>query len=216
MSLDNDTVREAMVRVEGFLDTTVMNTIEAISMDILVKTQEDDRLKACIENLDLTVISDKEILKAAGVTSMQRIQETVDNDFFKEFASRASQNQRIVFLLGETNEQLVQLREFLEENYGGIQMAGSYALADCTGDYDTVINEINIAEPDVILSVIAAPKQEYFLQDNREKLNAKIWYGLGEAYTDKKGVSEMAGFARKLIQKGVMRSMISRYNKKDE
>ncbi len=216
MSLDNDTVREAMIRVEGFLDTTVMNTIEAISMDILVKTQEDDRLKACIENLDLTVISDKEILKAAGVTSMQRIQETVDNDFFKEFASRASQNQRIVFLLGETNEQLVQLGEFLEENYGGIQMAGGYALADCTGDYDTVINEINIAEPDVILSVIAAPKQEYFLQDNREKLNAKIWYGLGEAYTDKKGVSEMAGFARKLIQKGVMRSMISRYNKKDE
>ena len=102
MALDNDTVAEAMVQVEEFLNSTMMNTIEAISMDMLVKTQEDDRLKACIEHLDLTVISDKEILKAAGEISRQRIQETVNNDFFKEFAKRASGNRRAVFLLGET------------------------------------------------------------------------------------------------------------------
>lgn len=216
MALDNDTVAEAMVRVEEFLNSTMMNTIEAISMDMLVKTQEDDRLKACIEHLDLTVISDKEILKAAGEISRQRIQETVNNDFFKEFAKRVSGNRRAVFLLGETEEQLDALREFLAEHYSGIQVAGCFGLADCPGDYDMVINEINIAEPDVIMSVLTSPEQEYFLQDNREKLNAKIWYGLGEVYSDRKVVSEVAGFARKLIQKGVMHSMISRYNKKEE
>lgn len=216
MALDNDTVAEAMVQVEEFLNSTMMNTIEAISMDMLVKTQEDDRLKACIEHLDLTVISDKEILKAAGEISRQRIQETVNNDFFKEFAKRASGNRRAVFLLGETEEKLDALREFLAEHYSGIQVAGCFGLADCPGDYDMVINEINIAEPDVIMSVLTSPEQEYFLQDNREKLNAKIWYGLGEVYSDRKVVSEVAGFARKLIQKGVMHSMISRYNKKEE
>ena len=216
MALDNDTVAEAMVQVEEFLNSTMMNTIEAISMDMLVKTQEDDRLKACIEHLDLTVISDKEILKAAGEISRQRIQETVNNDFFKEFTKRASGNRRAVFLLGETEEKLDALREFLAEHYSGIQVAGCFGLADCPGDYDMVINEINIAEPDVIMSVLTSPEQEYFLQDNREKLNAKIWYGLGEVYSDRKVVSEVAGFARKLIQKGVMHSMISRYNKKEE
>ena len=204
MALDNDTVAEAMVRVEEFLNSTMMNTIEAISMDMLVKTQ------------DLTVISDKEILKAAGEISRQRIQETVNNDFFKEFAKRASGNRRAVFLLGETEEKLDALREFLAEHYSGIQVAGCFGLADCPGDYDMVINEINIAEPDVIMSALTSPEQEYFLQDNREKLNAKIWYGLGEVYSDRKVVSEVAGFARKLIQKGVMHSMISRYNKKEE
>ncbi|MCI9176229.1 MAG: WecB/TagA/CpsF family glycosyltransferase [Lachnospiraceae bacterium] len=216
ITLNNDTVAEAMVLVEEFLGSTMMNTIEAISMDTLVKTQEDDRLKECIEQLDLAVVSDKEILKAAGETSRQRIQETVNNDFFKEFAKRASGNGRNVFLLGETKEQLEALEEFLAENYSGIQIAGRFGLADCTGDYDMVINEINIAEPDVIMSVLASPRQEYFLQDNREKLNAKIWYGLGEVYSDKKVVSEVAGFARKLIQKGVMHSMISRYKRKEE
>ncbi|MEH2943871.1 WecB/TagA/CpsF family glycosyltransferase [Lachnospiraceae bacterium KK002] len=216
MELDNYTVRESMGQIEGFLTNTIMNTVGTISMDILVKAQEDSRLKKCIENLDLAIISDKEILKAAGVTAEQRIQETVDNEFQKEFMKRADRNRRSVYLLGDTAESLEILQEFLEDNYDRIHITGVYALADCTGDYDTVVNEINIAEPDIVLSVVPAPEQEYFLEDNREKLNAKIWYGLGKNYTSRKGVSEVAGFAKKLIQKSVMHSMLARYNKKDE
>lgn len=216
MSLDNYTVKEAMQKVEGFLHNSVMNTIEAVSMETLVKAQEEEQLKACIENLDLTIVSDKEILKAAKETSPQRIQETADNLFLEEFMKRASRNSRTVYLLGNTSEQLAALQEFLQENYDRIKVVGSYALADCVGDYDTVINEINIAEPDVLISVLATPCQEYFLNANKEKFNVKLWYGLGNQYAVKKGVSEVAGFAKKLIQKGMMHSMLARYQKKDE
>ena len=117
-----------------------------------------------------------------------------------------------VYLLGDDSLKLDALQGFLRENYSRIQVVGSYALADCLGDYDTVINEINIVEPDVLISVVSTPEQEYFLKANKEKLNVKIWYGLGENYVSKKGVSEVAGFAKKLIQKGVMHSMLARYN----
>lgn len=216
MELDNYTVREAMLQIEVYLNDTIMNTVETVSMETLVKAQTDELLKECIESLDLVIISDKEILKAAGVNSAQRMRETVDNEFFKEFMKRASRNSRTVYLLGDTSEQIGTLQGYLNENYDKIKIAGVYALSDCSGDYDTVINEINIAEPDVILSVIPTPRQEYFLKDNKEKFNAKIWYGLGEHYASKKGVSEVAGFAKKLIHKGMMHSMMSRYNKKNE
>ena len=88
-----------------------------------------------------------------------------------------------------------------------------YALEDCTGDFDNIINEINIAEPDVIFSVLPTPQQEYFLKDNVGKFNAKIWYGLGQNYARKKGVSEVAEFAKKLVHKGMLHSMLSHYNK---
>ncbi len=216
MTLDNYTVKEAMLQVEGFLNNSVMNTIETISMETLVKAQEDKELKECIESLDLTIISDKEILKAAEENSSQRIQETSENLFLEEFMKRAARNNRTVYLLGDTSEQLLALEEFLKENYDRIKVSGSYALSDCIGDYDTVINEINIAEPDVLISVLSTPCQEYFLKANREKFNVKIWYGLGNQYAVKKGVSEVAGFAKKLIQKGMMHSMLVRYHKKDE
>lgn len=215
IKLDNYTVREAMLRIEVCWNNTIMSTVETISMDTLVKAQSDELVKNCIENLDLAIICDKEILKAAGLVSTQRTKETEENEFLKEFLRRAVRNRRTVYLLGESDEQIGKLQGFLNEKYERIKIAGVYALSECGGDYDTVINEINIAAPDVILSVIPTPDQEYFLKEHKEKLNAKIWYGLGDAYDGKAGKSEVAGFARKLIQKGILHTRLLRYKKSD-
>ena len=215
MSLDNDTVQEAMLQIESCWDKSTISTVETISMETLMKAHEDELLKSCIENLDLAIICDKEILKAAGVTSRQRLQETVGDEFFKEFMKYAVENGKTVYLLGETSEQVELLQEYLIEVYEELNVTGVYALSECIGDYDNVINEINIAEPDVVLSVVPTPQQEYFIKEHKEKLNAKIWYGIRERYFVKRGVSEMAGFAKKLIQKGMMHSMLLRYNKNE-
>ena len=215
ISLDNYTVREAMLRIEACWNNTIMSTVETISMDTLVKAQADELVKNCIENLDLAIICDKEILKAAGIVSSQRMKETVENEFPKEFLRRAARNKRTAYLLGESGEQVGLLQGYLNENYERIKIAGVYALSECDGDYDTVINEINIATPDVILSVLSTPTQEYFLKEHKEKLNAKIWYGLGTNYTGRQGKSEVAGFAKRLIQKGILHTHLLRYKKND-
>lgn len=213
MNLDNYTVREAMLQVEVYLTNATMNTIENISMEMLVKAQNDEVLKECIEQLDLAIISEKEILKAAGVISAQRMRETGENEFAREFMKRIVRNNKTVYLLGNTSAQIETLQEFLRSKYPTLKISGLYALEDCTGDFDNIINEINIAEPDVIFSVLPTPQQEYFLKDNVGKFNAKIWYGLGQNYARKKGVSEVAEFAKKLVHKGMLHSMLSHYNK---
>lgn len=211
ISLDNYTVRETMLQIEDYWTDTKMSTVENISMETLVKAQTDELLKTCIENLDLAIICDKEILKAAGVTSAQRVRETAENEFFKEFMKHTMRSHRTVYLLGDTSEQIKLLKSFLKETYGKLKIAGVYALSECSGDYDAVINEVNIAAPDLIVSVLPIPKQEYFLQEHKGKFNAKVWYGLGEHYINRRGVSEVAGFAKKLIQKGILHSMLLRY-----
>lgn len=215
VNLNNYTVREAMLKIEVCWNNTIMSTVETISMDTLVKAQSDELVKNCIETLDLAIICDKEILKAAGILSSQRMKETEENEFLKEFLRRAVRNKRTVFLLGVSPEQIEALQGFLNENYERIKIAGAYALAECGGDCDAVINEINIATPDVILSVLPTPEQEHFLKEHKEKLNAKIWYGLGLDYAGSQGKSEVAGLARRLIRKGIMHTLLLRYKKND-
>lgn len=215
MNLDNYTVREAMLQVEVYLTNDIMNTIENISMEMLVKAQNDVVLKECIEQLNLAIISEKEILKAAGVNSAQRMRETVENEFTKEFMKRILRNNKTVYLLGNTSVQIDKLQEFLRAKYPKLKISGLHALEDCTGDFDNIINEINIAEPDVILSVLPTPEQEYFLKDNVGKFNAKIWYGLGENYARKRGIFEIGEFAKKLVHKGMLHSMLSHYDKEE-
>lgn len=215
INLDNYTVREAMLQMDVCWNNTIMSTVETISMETLVKAQSDELVKKCIESLDLAIICDKEILKVAGIMSSQRLKETKENEFLKEFLRRTARNKRTVYLLGDSKERIGMLQEFLNENYEKIKIAGVYALDECGGDYDAVINEINIATPDVILSVLSTPNREYFLIEHKEKLNAKIWYGLGEDYAGGQGKSEVADFARKLIQKGIMHTLLLRYKKSD-
>lgn len=81
IEVDNYTVREAMMQVENYLDNTVMNTIETIDMKMLELAGRDETVRACIEQLDLAVIGEKEILIAADVHSSQRISETINHDF---------------------------------------------------------------------------------------------------------------------------------------
>lgn len=62
IEVDNYTVREAMMQVENYLDNTVMNTIETIDMKMLELAGRDETVRACMEQLDLAVIGEKEIL----------------------------------------------------------------------------------------------------------------------------------------------------------
>ena len=88
IEVDNYTVREAMMQVENYLDNTIMNTIETIDMKMLELAGQDETVRACIEQLDLAVIGEKEILIAADVHSSQRLSETINHDFFREFIKR--------------------------------------------------------------------------------------------------------------------------------
>lgn len=73
LSLDNYTVREAIRQVETFLENNVLNTIENISMQMLIDAEESETLREVIQGLDLAIIGEKEILQVAGIDTMQRI-----------------------------------------------------------------------------------------------------------------------------------------------
>ena len=75
IQLDNYTVREAIMCVERYLSNNMLNTIESVSMQMLIDSETDPVLKKVLGSLDLAVIGEKEIIQAAGLGNMQRIKE---------------------------------------------------------------------------------------------------------------------------------------------
>ncbi|MGN0427249.1 MAG: glycosyltransferase, partial [Agathobacter sp.] len=79
-----------------------------------------------------------------------------------------------------------------------------------------VVNEINSATPDVIVSLLPSPGQEIFLQENRDKLSAKIWYGLGRELL----VPQKRGAIRKIFRHNsrthMLKKHIIQYQKQEE
>lgn len=212
--LDNYTVREAMEQVESYWNNDVMNTIEAISVELLILAGEEEQLREGVESLDLTVINDEELLRAAGITSPQRIKETKERQFFAEFMKRLIRNGRTVYLVGDTIDQMDALNIFLKEYYGKLNVVGSLALEACSQDVDSLVNEINTISPDVVFSVLPTPRQEYFLMENRSRINARIWYGPGQAYDSQEEGFGIKRLVRRIIHRWKLRQMLAKYNKK--
>lgn len=216
IQIDNYTVREAMLQVEVYLNNTVMNTIETINMKMLDLAGEEPCIKECIEMLDLAVIGEKDILLAAGAASSQRIKETVDHEFFKEFMKRVIRNHKSAFLLGETTEELDILETYLSEEYEKLRLEGRCALEEKSGDLESVVNEINSISPDVIFSILPSPHQEKFLLENKGKLDARVWYGLGDSYRTHSVLVRLSKIAAKMIHRKSLQLRLHKYNNDNE
>jgi N-acetylglucosaminyldiphosphoundecaprenol N-acetyl-beta-D-mannosaminyltransferase len=108
------------------------------------------------------------------------------------------------------------LKEILAEGYEKLQIVGEYSIEEYPDDPDRLINEINSAAPDVVLSVMPTPDQEEFLSQNRSKLLAKLWYGLGDIAllpTEKRGIRWRM---RHLIHVGRFKLHVNQYEDNDE
>lgn len=216
LELDNYTVREAMMKVELYLENNEFNIIETITMNMIEKSRQDSIMHKCLQSLDLAVIGEKEILIAAGEQSMQRIRETRDNDFFSEFMKRIIRNKKTVYLIGEEKEELSKLRMFLEEEYERIQIVGGYTLQECVGDLDSIINAVNVESPSIILSILPSPRQEYFLMECKGKLNVKVWYGLGDYHKIHSNFHSFLRWARKKIHRKKLISQLNQYHSENK
>lgn len=212
--LDDYTVREALHQIESFSDDNVLRSIESISMQMLMEAEKDEELRNAISSMDLAIVGQKEILEVAGVGTMQRIKETEENDFFYEFLKRLERNHKRLFLLGETEEKNNRIKEKLIEQYPQLSIVGEYALENCIGDQAAVINEMNAATPDLVLSALPSPTQEHFFWEHKDKINARIWFGVGDVEIDgRTGVKKMV---TSLLHRGRLKSSIEKYEKKKE
>ena len=210
IQLDNYTVREAIRQVETFLDNGMLNTIECVSMQMLLDSEENPVLRKVLNNLDLAVISEKEILQAAGIDTMQRLKETEENDFCLEFFKRMERGRKRVFLLGQTEAATAEMRERLEQEYPKLPVVGDYAIDQCTGDLENVINDMNVTAPDVIVSVLPTPLQEHFFGEHSDKMCANIWFGLGEDGLVRTNHG-LKGFLRSRMNLEKLRSRMEKY-----
>ena len=210
--IDDYSVREAMRKIEIFLNNECMNTVETITMKTIVAAGKDETVRECLEKMDLVMAADKEILELAGILQPERIREIEEKEFFYEFMKRALRNHQNFFLLSQTEGEMEELVEFLSQLYGDrIRICGQYAFENCQGDEADIVNEINSVSPDVIISGLQGCRQDQFLLENRQKINGKIWLSLGEHPNIQNEAGLKVSWWSTLLKKTTFRRLAARF-----
>jgi N-acetylglucosaminyldiphosphoundecaprenol N-acetyl-beta-D-mannosaminyltransferase len=218
MTFANYSLREELMIAQEALKDERLHLFLTVSMQSLIQlnNSESEQVKGCVEQADLVLVEDPEILSVAGITASQRIHEAEEHLFFTEMMKRLVRGQQQVYLLASQNAALEKIKEMLGERYEKLRIVGQYSIEDYPEDLDRMINEINSAAPDVVLSVMSVPEQEEFLAENRSKILAKLWYGVGENFllpTQKKGLGWRM---RHLIRFGRFKRHVNQYEDNGE
>ena len=180
VGLNDYTVREAIRKVEEYFHDGKLHTIAYISKKGVMEADENEQVKEFITKMDLMVCTDSDILRAANVETWNRIREIDENIFMEEFLKKLIRQRKTLYILAETDVELLQLEEHLRSYQQNLHIVGKYALEHLSADEEFVVNEINVLEPDVLVSILPPMRRIEFYDSNCMKLNTNIWLMLKE------------------------------------
>ena len=216
VELDNCSAKESLKFVVECLKEERMNVVEMVSMNTLAQFQQLEESVNMFEAFDLVLPSDRGILQAAGVEEERRLKEVDDLLFIKMVMRYLQKNHVSVFLLSETEASRQQLEEYIEEEYGNLKIVQSMSLEEKGSSDDMILNYVNGAEVECVLSTVPSPIEEHFVFRNMSIINARIWLGFGplirEINREKKGWQKL----KELISRRILKKEVEMHKKKTD
>lgn len=211
IEIDNYLTEDCNPFINEYLDNDCMNTIGIIQVPTLLRAADEEDFRDYIENMDLTIIGDKGILEAAGVEDSRKLREAEDGEFIVQFFRNVIKRKKTIFILGEKEQNIDKYMKAITKRHVGLNIAGKYAINGYDQDCDSIVNEINSVAPDVIISILNSPFQEKFVSDNKSKISAKVWIGLGD-YLQFADLKLTNNWLSKLIDKKILISKVKKYD----
>lgn len=180
ISLQYMDVKGALKKTDSFLKTGSLKKIAYISAKKLVEASESEDQKRWLEKMDLIVCEDIEVYKAANLWNKSRAKAVEEMEYLQAVLKRMVKNEYGVFLLSDTQENLVLLEEKLRTYQPDLLVVGKCATDQYETNMDSMINAMNLAAPKAILSKLPYPLGLDLMDQYHNFLNSSIWISLPE------------------------------------
>jgi N-acetylglucosaminyldiphosphoundecaprenol N-acetyl-beta-D-mannosaminyltransferase len=177
-------------RTMDWMDATVQTQqkgyICVAATHTVVACQDDPELAAAVHGASLVVPDGQPVVWAMNALGHDLSSRVYGPDLMARYCERSALTGARMFLYGGRNQgALVQLALNLRRRYPGVQIVGGYSppfrpLSD--EEREAVVAEINHARPDVVWVGIGVPKQEKWMAEMQERLDAPVLVGVGAAF----------------------------------
>jgi N-acetylglucosaminyldiphosphoundecaprenol N-acetyl-beta-D-mannosaminyltransferase len=161
--------------------------VSAAAVHLVMVAAEDPETSAAISRDDVLAVPDGQplvwALKALGHHDASRV---YGPDLMAKYCERSAQTGTRMYLYGGRNQgALVQLTLSLRRRFPGLSIVGGYSppYRELTAEErEWVIHDINRSGADVVWVGTGQPKQEKWMAEMRDRLDAPILAGVGAAF----------------------------------
>ncbi len=185
--VDNVDLNEANNRVEEFLKQESIKTIYTPNTEIVMACKEDEKLREIVNSGDLIIPDGIGLIHASNIKNKPLKERVTGFDLSIKILEIANREGYSLYLLGGKDGVAKEAGKNIEKNYPNINIVGyhhGYFKGSHIGDKDhpeevAIIDEIVKKKPDIIFVGLGFPKQEIWIEENKDRLPSKVIIGNG-------------------------------------
>jgi len=164
------------------------------NVHMTIEAFRDKQFQEKVNNADLVLPDGKPIASASRLLHHKKQERISGMDFIPAILKRAADAKLSVFIYGSTNEVIQAMNEKIKLNYPNINLAGAISppfrqLSD--EEINNDVEKMNQSGANLILVSLGCPKQEKWMAENSQKINA-VLLGIGGALPVVAGIQKRA------------------------
>ncbi|MGB5966190.1 MAG: WecB/TagA/CpsF family glycosyltransferase [Sulfurimonadaceae bacterium] len=160
----------------------VINTLNPHSY---VTAKKDKIFQDALHDSDVLIPDGSGIVLAAKLIEKKEIVKIAGADLQKHLLVKLNARKGKCFYMGSSESTLEKIKEHMSEEYPGINIqtySPPYKEVLSEEDNKIIVSQINKFEPDVLFVGMTAPKQEKWVYQHKEVLNANIICSIGAVF----------------------------------
>ena len=214
ITLNNNYTRDQILETEKYFQSPLMQTVELISTEMILQALEDPRLCEWVGELDLPIMGDADLYDVLALDSQTRRREAGEHRFVDEFLKRMERERRSLYVLSDDQSVLDVFLEKVRTNFPKLRIIASDVIEVASvAVMDEIINRINGETPDAVCSLISSPLQEEILHEHKQKINARMWLGLGQITYGHQRQGGLKAVVRRQMAKAKLKRRITEHQK---
>ncbi len=153
--------------------------------EIIYNAYKNEEFKKVINSADLRTADGIGVVYASGIVGNKIKERAAGYDISREILRTSNGN--TLYLFGAAPGIAEKAKTAIEKEYKNITVVGLHDGYFDKAEEEKIIADINEKHPDFLFVCIGSPKQEQWIYDNRDKLNAGAALGLGgciDVYAD--------------------------------
>ncbi|MCK4881433.1 MAG: WecB/TagA/CpsF family glycosyltransferase [Candidatus Omnitrophica bacterium] len=188
-------VSQACEIIDGWISERKKVYICVAPVSTIVDCQSDADYKKVLDGAAMITPDGMPLVWVAKMKGDKDIERTYGPDLMLALCEAGEKKGYKHYLYGGTESTCSLLENVLKKKLSNIDIRGHYAppfrLAHAQEE-TAVIDEINRLAPDILWVGLGSPKQDYWMCEHRQKLNAPVIIGVGAAFDFIAGVKKQA------------------------
>jgi N-acetylglucosaminyldiphosphoundecaprenol N-acetyl-beta-D-mannosaminyltransferase len=172
--------------IDAMVESRERGYVCVCNVHAVMASAEDPALRAALLGSSLNVPDGQPLVWALNLLGHSLSDRVYGPELMARSCARAARSGQRMYLYGGRNQgALVQLALNLRQRYPGVRIVGGYSPPHrpLTGEErQAVVKEINGSRADVVWVGIGVPKQEKWMADMRDHLEAPVLAGVGAAF----------------------------------